>query len=220
MRHDWEREELARAALEQADLGPPVDPYDLAKRLGWRVEDGGRGCAGICLDEMRLILVDEHVRRERRSFAVAHELGHHLQRAAGWEDPARVRHRDEAGANYLASALLLPRFEFEIDLRRHGWDLLALKSRHRYASFEALARRVAALRPARVFVFDQPRRAQSLPRSYSIPPGIRPTEDERTAASEAAREGSPVETVAGVTGWPVVEHDWVRVITLSSPPDA
>lgn len=206
---DWEREELAREALEEADLSPAIHPYLLAHRLGFRVRDGGPGCEGVCLDATKEILIDESERAERRGFGVCHETGHHLQRRHGLRDT-------EAGANYLASALLLPRLEFEIDLKRHGWDLLALKSRHRHASFEALARRIHALREARVTVFDEPLRGQGRRGWYSVPRGGRPTRNERAAANEAADGGAPVEVVAGVTGWPVIEHDWIRVIVVTA----
>ena len=202
----WELEELARAILESSNVGPPVDPEEIAFRLGLLVQHSP-GCEGLLVGER--ILVDDSLRPQRRAFAIAHELGHHLQRLHGLSDT-------EAGANYLASALLLPRDDFERDLRRHGWDLLRLCCDHRFASFEAVARRIVALREARAFVFDNPLRGQRESGWYSVPWGLNPSEDERIAAQEAVDFGGPVEVVAGVTGWPVIEHDWVRVITLTS----
>lgn len=201
---DHDREELAHEALEAADVLVPVNPYGLADGLGFKVLRTD-GCHGLCFDVTRVILVGTEVRAERRGFSVCHELGHYLQRRAGIADT-------EAGANYLASALLLPRLEFGHDLRREGWDLLALKARHAHASWEAIARRIVALREARAFVFDQPRGAEGY--WYSVPWGLSPTDVEREAADVARDTGAPYEPVAGVCGWPVVQHDWTRVIVV------
>lgn len=200
----WEMEEVARVALEHADVGAPVNPDTVADEHGLTVRDGDTD--GLLIG--RVILVRETDRRQRRAFAVAHELAHWLLRAAGLPD-------DEASCNYLASALLLPRDDFERDLRRYGWDLIALCARHPFASFEAVARRIVALREARAHVFDRPLAGQRTPSRYSLPYGLSPTDDERLAASEAAACGAPVEVRTGLTGWPVIEHDWQRVIVLS-----
>jgi hypothetical protein len=202
----FELEELAARALEEADLGAPVDPDVLAHRLGLRVLDGGPTCTGVLLPD-GTVLVNDAERPERRAFTIAHEIAHCVLRSAGLED-------DEPSANYLGAALLLPKDDFERDLRRCGWDLLHLRARHRLASFEALARRICALRDARMFVFDRPQDAPR--RYYSVPWGLRPSDPEREAADEAERCGAPVEIVAGVTAWPVVEHGWHRVITLAA----
>src|SRR5690606_35378099 len=129
----WDLEEIARLALEQADAGAPVDPDLVAKGLELVVRDGGVGCKGYLIGDR--IFVDETARSTRRAFAIAHEIGHHLQRKHGLRDTER-------GANYLGAALLLPRLDFIADLRRWGWDLIALRARHRHASFEALAHRI------------------------------------------------------------------------------
>lgn len=205
---DWDLEELARAALDQADVGAPVDPDLVAKGLELVVRDGGRGCVGYLIGDR--IFVDESARSTRRAFAIAHEIGHHLQRKHGVRDTER-------GANYLAAALLLPRLDFIADLRRCGWDLIALRARHRHASFEALARRITALRGARACIFDRPLRGQAPPKSYVIPNDrTRPTEEERIAAREAMECGAPVELRPGLTAWPVLEHDWHRAITIAA----
>lgn len=207
----WELEEVARSALERANLRTPIDADALAYKLGLEVRDGGRDCEGLLIGS--LIFVDEEMRHERRAFAIAHEIGHHLLRAAGLETPPR---NDEHAANYLASALLLPRQDFERDLRRARWDLIQLHAWHRQASFEAIARRIVALREARAFIFDRPLDGQRAPSWYSVPWGLQPTPDERLAAREAITNGHPIEVVAGVWGWPIVQHDWLRAITVSS----
>lgn len=203
----WDLEELAREELEAANLSTPVDPEELVIHLDLEVLDGGLGCAGFLVG--RNIYVDESLRAQRRAFAVAHEVAHYLLRRRQMPDP-------EWKANYLASALLLPRDDFERDLRRWGWDLLRLCAQHRHASFEAVARRIVALREARAFVFDKPLAGQSRPRWYSVPSGRRPSDEERLAAREAIASGAPVEVRAGLVGWPVIQADWHRAITVAS----
>lgn len=203
----WDLEELARELLEASDLSSPVDPELIAIDLGLTVLDGGPGCAGFLVGET--ILVDEALRLERRAFTVAHELAHYVLRERGLPDP-------EHAANYLASAVLLPRDDFDRDLKRLGWDLIALCARHRFASFEAVARRIVALRGARAFVFDKPLRGQREPSWYSVPWGQHPSDEERLAAAEAVASGTPVEVRAGLTGWPVIQEDWARAITVTA----
>lgn len=200
----WDLEEVARVALEHADVGAPVDPELVADRHGLEVRNAVT--EGLLLG--RTIYVRETHRRQRRAFAIAHELAHWLLRAAGLPDT-------ETNCNYLASALLLPRLDFEADLRRVGWDLIALCARHPFASFEAVARRIVALRDARAHVFDKPLAGQRKPFRYSIPYGLVPTEEERAAAREAVLCGAPVELRTGLTAWPVLEHDWHRAIVVS-----
>lgn len=202
----WDLEELARETLEITDLSAPIDPELIAVDLELEVRDAD-AAEGLLVG--RTIYVPETHRRQRRAFAVAHELGHWLLRARGERD-------DEHSVNYLASALLLPRDDFERGLRKLGWDLIALCAVHRWASFEAVVRRIVALREARAHVFDRPLAGQRAPSRYSIPWGLHPTEEERVAAREAVRAGAPVEIRAGLTAWPVLEHDWHRAITLAT----
>jgi hypothetical protein len=205
---DWELEELATRVLERVDAHLPVSPDVVALRLGLTVVDGGRGCEGLLLDELGQIVVDDTQRPERRAFAIAHELGHYLLRRHGQSD-------GECAANYVGAALLLPRDELERDLRRYGWDLLRLQARHRWASFEAIARRIVSLRHARAFVFDKPLEGQCRPSWYSVPWGLAPLHVEREAARLAAEAGAPVELYGGLSAWPVSERAWHRVITLA-----
>jgi hypothetical protein len=206
----WELEELAREALERANASTPVDPEEVVISEKLSVWNAGSGCDGYLVG--RRIFIDDALRRERRAFAIAHELGHHLQRKyAG----TRGLRDTEAGANYLASALLLPKLEIEAELRR-GWDLIRICARHRFASFEAVARRIVALREARAVVFDRPLAGQKPPSWYTVPYGGRPTDLELDAAREAASCGAPVAISSAITAWPVIEHDWARVITVAS----
>lgn len=47
---EWELEELARCALERADIPQPIDPDLLAARLGLAVRNGGAGCSGLLIN--------------------------------------------------------------------------------------------------------------------------------------------------------------------------
>lgn len=201
----WELEELARERLEAANLGAPVHPDTLARELGFEVRHAD--CRGKLIGDT--VYVSDGLRAEMRAFDICHEIGHRICDEAGIPST-------EWRANYLASALLLPRFEFEVDLRRVGWDLLALKARHRHASFEAVGRRIVALREARAVIFDRPLPPHTIrpPRPRTAPHGHRPTEEERVAAREAVLSGAPVELRAGLTAWPVLQHDWHRAITV------
>lgn len=204
----WDLEELARIALERADVGAPVNPDLLARRRELEVFDGGPGSKGLLI--AKKIYVDETQRPRRRAFTVGHEIGHDIEDEHGLP-------RAEWRANYLASALILPKLDFEADLRRWGWDLIRLAAKHPHASFECLARRIVALRDARACVFDRPLAGQRKPTSYAIPwRGARPSDEERTAAREAIACGAPVELRPGLTAWPVLEHDWHRAITVAS----
>lgn len=202
----WELEELARTTLEHANLGCPVDPELIAVDNEIEVRDGDT--EGLLIGN--IIFVAEAQRPQRRAFTIAHELAHWLLRLAGIPDT-------HDAVNYLAAALLLPRLEFERDLRRLGWDLIALCALHRFASFEVVARRITAMRDARACVFDKPLAGQRRPSSYVIPfDGVPPTAEEREAARAAAHCGAPVELRTGLTAWPVFEHQWQRVITLAN----
>lgn len=171
--------------------------------------DGGPGCEGFLGG--RKIYVDEQARPERRAFAISHELSHWLLRRAGIPD-------EEDVVNYLGAATLLPRLAFEADLRRWGWDLLRLKAKHTHASFEAIARRICVLRDARACVFDWPLAGQRDAGAYVIPwhDAPAPSPEEREAAHAAREYGAPVELRPGLKAWPVIEHDWHRVITVAN----
>lgn len=204
---DWELEELARVWLERANVGVQVDADLLALRLDYEVCDAPtEGCI-----VPPHIFVSELLRPERRAFTICHELAHEVLRLSGFNN-----WKSEQAASYLGSALLLPRDDFDRDLKRIGWDLIALKARHRHASFEALARRIVALREAHAVIWDKPLCGQRRPGWYAIPRHHRPSREEREAAAHAVATGSPIELRAGLTAWPVLQHDWHRVITITA----
>jgi Zn-dependent peptidase ImmA (M78 family) len=206
---------------------PPVDAWDLARRLGIMVavdefQEGraryvrlrGHGAAR----NHPTILVRPDDRRERQHWAVAHEIGEHAAYRvfAVWgadprETPARAR---EDLANCLAGRFLLPSDWFAADGLASGWDLLWLKARYATASHELIARRMLECRPAAIItIFDQ--RAISFRRS-NLPGRVPPLSAAEQECWQAVHdENCPRETRSGfcrVQGWPVHEPGWQREI--------
>lgn len=203
---DWELEQVASRLLDETDQGGGgVRIEQVARRLGLTVYDAP-GCEGLLFGTR--IFIDESTPKARWNFVVAHEIAHFEAQRSGRPDT-------EWAANYVASALLLPRQEAETALRRQGWDLFRLMATFRHASGEAIARRVVALRDARVFVFDRPRDAD--PRWYAVPWRLRPSAAELEAVEAAFDGGAPVESYAGVVAWPLFQEGWQRVISLADP---
>ncbi len=157
-------EVLAEARLD----GPPVDALALAARMGMvtvvdqqmpgrarfvrLAQAGGQGT----------ILIGPEPRRERRHWAVAHEIGetvaHRVFSALGVSPSDAAPATREAVANALAGRLLLPEAWFAADARDCDYDLTALKARYSTASHELVARRMLELSaPAIMTVFDHGR---------------------------------------------------------------
>lgn len=195
-------------ALETAEVSAPVCPDELAVGLRFKIRHAP--CRGKLVG--RTIYVDEGLRPEMRAFDITHEIGHHLCNEHGLPNTER-------NANYLGSALLLPRFEYSIDLRREGWRLERLRLRHPSASWEVHARRLSALRDARVIIWDRPLPPRTEPTdTRTVPWGLTPTREERIAAREAVMSRAPVELRPGLIAYPVLEPTWHRAVVVSSPP--
>ena len=169
---------------------PPVDAFLLARRLGITValDDGQQNRARyVRLDSRRparsrpTILLRSDPRRERRHWAVAHEIGEYAAHRvfAHWGVDVREvvpRAREEV-ANCLAGRLLLPTEWFLADARAGGWDLAALKARYATASHELIARRMLECPPpVIVTIFDH--RVVSFRRS-NLPGACRPPRPRR-----------------------------------------
>jgi len=194
-------EGLARELLERVGLEAPIDALDLAEALGLQVAYASASHSAIF---GRTILVPARARVSQLHWLAAHEIGHFVAREAGEDDACDVV------ANYLAGALLLPRAQFERDLRR-GWDLRALMGRHPYAPAHAIAVRVVQLREASTAVYDQGR----LRRRWG-----RPLERERELVTSALETGDAVR-IDDLTGaWPVFDGAHRRVIILGASPSA
>ncbi|GAB5547779.1 MAG: hypothetical protein SangKO_075390 [Sandaracinaceae bacterium] len=210
MHVDWDLEQAAAAILEETNQGGfDVDIAAVARRLGLTVSDGGKGCEGYLFG--REIIVDETLPRPKWNFDVGHEVGHFDNQRHGRPDT-------EWSANYLSSALLMPRDSAEVAIRRTGWDLFRLMSTFRSASGEAIARRLYALRGARVHIFDRPEGREL--RSYAVPRRLRCLPVEQEAVDAAFAGGAPVEPYPGVHAWPLFQEGWQRVIVVSDPDSA
>ncbi len=138
---DPERE--ARQLLSTAwdDRPLPVDPIQIARRLGIKVYSAGlaEGVAGMLRKRPGLdpeIFVNGNDSLNRQRFTIAHELGHYVKHvAAGEDDWEHVDYRDalsgrgtdsdEIFANQFAASLLMPR-EDVVRLRDEGYGIATL----------------------------------------------------------------------------------------------
>ena len=219
---------VAAEVLEAGGIdGPPVDAIRLARRLGITVavDDRQRGRArcvrlrGIRGRKARpTILLRPEPRRERRHWAVAHEIGEHvayqvfrLLRVDPREAAPNARERI---ATYLAGRLLLPGAWFSADATTCAWDLLGLKSRYTTASHELIARRMLDLGPPVIIsIFDLGQlsfRASNVP--GQVPP---PSSGEMACWRQAHSRNLPEESADGprkIQAWPVHEPGWRREI--------
>lgn len=231
---EFTREELAagldrvaeEVLAESGVRGPPVDALEVARRLGialaWDDRQEGRAryvrlCDRRSGRSRATILLHPEPRRERRQWAVAHEIGEHVAYRAfdRWGvDPRTAEGAREAAANNLAGRLLLPSQWFVADAAVCGWDLLKLKARYSTASHELIARRMLECRPLVVVsIFDHGRlkfRRGNLP--GRAPPPLR-------AEMECCRRvhlcGRPSRRRKGpctIQGWPIHEEGWKREI--------
>ncbi len=111
-----------------------------------------------------------------------HELAHIL---LGHLDEAIHTPEQERMADELAGELLLPEAEFKPLALREGLD--ELKRRFPQASWEAIARRRLAFRPAVMTVFDAGRlTSRQAPENYAFPATL--TEAERETARRCLEE--------------------------------
>ncbi len=214
---------LAEARIDD----PPVDAFLLAKRLGVAVarddrQTGRARYVRLCGPGGRrpraTILLRDEPRRERRHWAVAHEIGEHVACRVFLElavDPRETAaNARELVASQMAGRILLPTAWFVADAAAYGWDLTALKSRYRTASHELIARRMLECRPAIIIsIFDQQRltwRRSNLP--GRAPP---PSPAEMTCWRSVRQQRRPAQATAAaqvVQGWPVHEEGWWREI--------
>ena len=207
--------------------GPPVDAFRIARALKITVatDDRQQGRARyVRLSGYRAarpratILLRSDPRRERRQWAVAHEIGEHVAHrvfdALGVDPRETAPGAREVVANHLAGRLLLPTQWFAFDGSGCGWDLAALKARYATASHELIARRMLECRPPVIIsIFDHRRlyfRRSNLP--GRVPP---PSSVEMECWQTVHDRNRPQQTCDGVRtiqGWPVHEEDWKREI--------
>lgn len=232
--------------LESGPTQPPVDAFHVAEQLGLIIARDRPAARGFSQPRARFvrlgagaklgqttdddggsnqgaILLADDPRRERRQWAVAHEIGERRAYRVFAElgvDPreAPVAAREDV-ANRLASSLLLPRDWFLRDGVRVDWDLFDLKAIYATASHELIARRLLEMPPAVIVTLaDQGRCVwRRSNRSFRAPPL---TAAERAAWTAAHDGGQPVECepselpdgVDDVRAWPIHEPGWRREI--------
>lgn len=191
-----------RAESVLSDRGmddPPVDALDLADLLELTIEYVPGNGARI---DGSVIKLGTRTPERRVHFVVAHEIAHHILALLG---PLN----DEAHANYLGAALLVPRRALIRLLRRVGWDLDTLRCVHVNASAELLARRVIDVRPEgsmALYDFNRFRYRRGL----SVHPR------ERELAAEAFATGLPVRLDSCTGAWPIFINGYQRVVVLAA----
>ena len=219
---------VAEETLDAAGVNrPPVDALALARAVGLTVvldqRQRGRaryvrlgGARGRCFQAA--ILLRPEPRRERRQWAVAHEIGEHLAHCvflALGADPRETtaRAREEVACQ-LAGRLLLPGRWFAEDARNCAWDLPAIKAGYATASHELIARRMLDLAwPVVITVFDQGHlswRRSNVP--GRVPPLCPAERDCRQAAHEENLPQEAFNALSRIQAWPVHEDGWKREI--------
>ena len=221
---------VTQVLREVSMVGPPVDALLLAERLGLLVaRDSVMDVRArfVCLNEapagQGTILLADEPRRERRHWAVAHEVGEWLAHRVFAILGVPVVDIPPAGrervANHLASCLLLPQAWFSSDGSSLDWDLYRLKQRYHTASHELIARRMLEMSPpVMVTLFDQGQPRWRRSNVSGRPPKLTPPEKEtwQTAweCNKPARycgEYMPM-GIADIRCWPVHEPGWQREI--------
>ena len=214
---------ISEAAIDE----PPVDTLAVAHALGITIADDDRQqgraryvrLSGHGSSRPRAtILLRGDPRRERRQWAVAHEIGeyaaHRVFAALGVnprEAPGGTR---ETVANQLAGRLLLPGGWFAADGVDFGWDLLRLKARYWTASHELIARRMLECPPAVIVsIFDQGRLYF---RRCNLGGGVPPVSQEEMNCRQTAHDyNRPQQCNDGlhvIQAWPIHEDGWRREI--------
>ncbi|MHB1037339.1 MAG: ImmA/IrrE family metallo-endopeptidase [Pirellulales bacterium] len=206
---------------------PPVDAVAVARALGIvvAIDDYQQGRARcVRLNDApsgharETILLRPEPRRERRQWAVAHEIGEvsagRVFAALGVDPREAPTEARERVANQLAGRLLLPGRWFAADAPACGWDLLLLKRRYRTASHELIARRMLEFSPAVIItVFDHGRiflRRSNLP--GRVPPLLPAERQCWRHAHELNRAKRAAKDACAVQAWPIHEEGWKREI--------
>ncbi len=198
---EWEG--VARAVHDASGASAPVNAFHLARACGLDLIPVIGGGASLIDDQIRF---NSAARPTRQHGLIAHEVAHWALRWCHEDD-------NERAARFTAGALMLPRSDFDRDLRDTAWDLDKLRARHPNASAEMIARRVVELRDACVAIFDggkQRSRIVSpwLPESYA-----KTTRFEREAAAACLESGAVVREGL-CAAFPVFDGDYKRVIVV------
>ena len=227
---------VAMQILTSTDVaGPPVDAMEVARRLEILValDDRQQGRARYVrlgrrhpLEPRATILLKPDPRRERRQWAIAHEIGEHAAHrvfsAWGIDPRETAPHVREDVANGLAGRLLLPSAWFTILGAETGWNLLALKSRFSTASHELIARRMLDCPPPVIMtIIDQGAIYMRRSNLAGHAPPLAPIEKQcwRTVHEENRPERAS-DALRKIQGWPVHEDQWKREILRTEVDDS
>lgn len=226
-------EETTGLVFAEANVfGPPVDAFAIAASLRIDVAHD-RAMAGrarfVRLGEERnrtraggTILLRPEPRRERRQWAVAHEIGerwaYRVFESLGIDPCEAPRCSREQVANLLACRLLLPRSWFFEDGMGCGWDLLHLKARYETASHELISRRMLDFGPPIIIsIYDQGQLTLRRSNVMGRVPG--PSQLERECREYAHAQACPHHVcgiMSEVRAWPIHEPAWKREIVRTS----
>lgn len=209
-------EGLAARELDRLGLEGPINPWDVIAGYEERVRVAwGPPRERPRLDEHEdgtwTITLDESERPERVGLALLHELAHILLKLNGIEN-------DDEHAWWLACALLLPRPDM-LRWQCRGATPEEIVIRSRYASHEAVGRRLVALGESLIlWVHDVEPNAKDPYRIVS--PGWRwarwtPTALEQDTMNAARACVGPAEIVGGVRAWAAADPPWLRILCLS-----
>lgn len=200
----WEEGVAATVLAELGDPDPPMNAYSIAAACGLRVVSADVRTASLVGDT---ILVSSRAREVRRHGLIAHELGHWALIREGFED-------HEHSASHVGAALMLPQRAFSADLKRHGWDLRALRARHVHCSAEMVAKRIVVLRDAVVSIWDNGKVKERVWSPW-LPEGFhRMSAFERELAASVLEQGDTIEAGPLLWGFAVFSGAWRRVITV------
>ncbi len=201
----WEG--VAAGLLEEAGADDEaMDPRALASACGLRLVPVMDSAGGGACTRGKLIRFPAAARAVRQAGTIAHELGHVALDRYDEE-------QSEPGAAYVGAALLVPRRALDRALRRHGWELDALRAVFPFASAELLARRIAELREAVVTIFDGRRVKARIASPWLAPPPKGLTRIEREVLEEAWAAGEAHADL--VRAWRLHEPGHDRVIIIA-----
>jgi hypothetical protein len=200
----WEEGIAIGLLLELGDPTPPINAFELARACGLRVVSADIRHAQLMGNVIR---VNTRAMRVRQHGMVAHELGH-------WALARAAEPQSEEAADMIGAALLLPRREFDADLRTTGWDLRLLQAKHVNCSAELIARRIVSLRDACVAIWDNGKLKARVASPW-LPAGFaRISGFERELAADVLASGSTTEQGNLLWGFAVFSGAWKRVITV------
>jgi len=209
---------------------PPVNLDPILKHLDATVINTGHIEESALLRTKQgwTIKVNRHFREERRSFRIAHEIGHIY-----WSSPdhhlgdPKLGGKLEKYCSKFASLLLCPHQWFVQDAQEADYDLFALKKIYPNVSHEVLALRLSYLTPMVVTIYDNGklyRKFSSPGKGYPVQ-GQKPEEeifeavdlygDFREAKGEIIWNG--IERKVRVRGYPVFSGKYRRIILLTKP---